>query len=375
MPPQRLFGTEISGNTRKKPHLTPQERTRIIAKHEAGASLAELATEFSRSKSTIHDTIKRFSLYQTTSDLPRSGRPPRLSSRIKKIIYRKARAAPKIEYSELAKEGVVVNANGTTSKPPCRRTLYQVLKVEGLTNHRCKKRPKLNAGHAAKRLQFARQYRQFAWGRRTLKFSDECSIQKGAGANQEWCFRFPWEKWKKEMISESSTSRKPAQMVWGAIWVDERGRARRSKLVIMERDSDAPRGGYSAKSYIEALTKGLLPHWRRSQLFMQDRAGIHRARVVRSFLQQHYIKTIDWPPYSPDLNLIEHLWWALKKRMYKHYPQYNNLSQAEEEWEGFVEALQECWRSIPSKLIKHLIMSMPQRLHACRRARGWQTKY
>jgi transposase len=125
----------------------------------------------------------------------------------------------------------------------------------------------------------------------------------------------------------------------------------------MERDSDALHGGYSAKSYIEALTKGQLLYWRRSQLFMQDGAGTHCARVVRSFLQQHHIKTIDWPPYSPDLNLIEHLWWALKKRMYKHYPQYNNLSQAEGEWEGFVEALQECWRSIPSKLIKRLIMS------------------
>jgi hypothetical protein len=37
--------------------------------------------------------------------------------------------------------------------------------------------------------------------------------------------------------------------------------------------------------------------------------------------------------------------------------------------------LKECWRSIPGKLIKQLIMSMPQRLGACRRARGWQTKY
>jgi hypothetical protein len=51
-------------------------------------------------------------------------------------------------------------------------------------------------------------------------------------------------------------------------------------LVIIERDSDAPRRGYSAQSYIEALTKGLLPHWRRSHLFMQDGAGIHRARVI-----------------------------------------------------------------------------------------------
>jgi IS30 family transposase len=63
MPQPRSFGTKISGNARKKPYLTPQERTRIIAKHKAGALLAELATEFSRSKSTMHDTIKRYSLY------------------------------------------------------------------------------------------------------------------------------------------------------------------------------------------------------------------------------------------------------------------------------------------------------------------------
>jgi hypothetical protein len=119
-------------------------------------------------------------------------------------------------------------------------------------------------------------------------------------------------------------------------------------MVIMERDSNAPRSGYSAQSYMEALTKGLLPYWRRSHLFMQDGAGIHRARVIKSFFQQ---------------------------RMHKHYPQYNNLSQAEKEWEGFCEALKSCWRSILSSLIKRLIMSMPWRLEACRNARGWQTKY
>jgi transposase len=260
MPPQHAFSAEISGNARKNPHLTPYERTRIIAKHEAGASLAELASEFECSKFTIHDTIKRYLLHQTTSDLPRSGRPPGVSSYTKKILYRKARVAPKIEYSELAKDGVIVNADGTTTKPPSHSTLYCALKRKGLTNFCCKKRPKLNRGHAAKRLNFAREYRHFAWGQRILKFSDECSVQKGSGANQEWCFRFPWEKWKKEMITESTNSRKPAQMVWGSIWVDERGRARRSNLVIMERDSDALRGGYSAQSYMEALTKGLLPH-------------------------------------------------------------------------------------------------------------------
>jgi hypothetical protein len=55
-------------------------------------------------------------------------------------------------------------------------------------------------------------------------------------------------------------------MVWACVWLDERGRLRRSKLVIIECDSDAKKRGYSAKSYMEALTKGLLPHYRRTKL-------------------------------------------------------------------------------------------------------------
>jgi transposase len=99
----------------------------------------------------------------------------------------------------------------------------------------------------------------------------------------------------------------------------------------MEHDFNAKKYGYSAKSYMEALNKDLLPHWRCSQLFMQDNAGIHCARSVLAYLQCHRINTIAWPAYSPDLNPIEHLWWQLKKLMYRLYPQFNNFSRAEEE--------------------------------------------
>jgi transposase len=177
------------------------------------------------------------------------------------------------------------------------------------------------------------------------------------------------------MITEAPTGGKPAQMVWACVWLDGRGRARRSNLVIMKRDPNAQKRGYSSQSYIEALTKGLLPHYRRSQLFMQDNALIHTSRVVRGFHARYHITCIKWPAYSPDLNPIEHLWFHLKRRMEKFYPQYSNMSVAEEEWDGFCSALKECWRSIPASLIRRLILSMPRRLAACRRARGWQTKY
>jgi transposase len=186
---------------------------------------------------------------------------------------------------------------------------------------------------------------------------------------------YPEEKWDTRMITQLSTSRPPAQMVWGSIWLDQRGRPRRSPLIIMERDPDAPRNGYTAKSYIKALRQGLLPHYRRGQLFQQDNARIHTAAATRAFLARHGIRTINWPPYSPDLNPIEHMWWHLKKLLHKHYPEFNNFSRAEEEWDRFCEALKECWRAIPSRLIKQLIMSMPARIRACQRSRGWHTKY
>jgi hypothetical protein len=91
------------------------------------------------------------------------------------------------------------------------------------------------------------------------------------------------------MISEVGTSRKPAQIVWASIWVDEIGCARKSDLVIMDCDFNTPKHGHSSQSYLEALRKDLLPYWRCTQLFMQDNARIHTSRVVQQFLTDYYI--------------------------------------------------------------------------------------
>ena len=82
-------------------------------------------------------------------------------------------------------------------------------------------------------------------------------------------------------------------MVWASIWLDERGRVRRSPLVIMERDPNAARTGYSANSYIEALEEGLLRNYHPGERFMQDNARIHTAKKTVDFLEDHGIWTVD----------------------------------------------------------------------------------
>jgi hypothetical protein len=98
----------------------------------------------------------------TTQKKPCSSRPHILLLHQKKIIYRKVRAAPKIEYSELAKVGAFVNADVISLKPPSHSTLYQALKRHSLSNFRCKVRPKLSSVHARKQREFCKTYCNFS---------------------------------------------------------------------------------------------------------------------------------------------------------------------------------------------------------------------
>ena len=91
-------------------------------------------------------------------------------------------------------------------------------------------------------------------------------------------------------------------MAWGAIY-----RTGRSPIIIMERDEQSARKGFTAQSYQKALSEGLLPIFNGTRLFQQDNAKIHVCASTAHWLSERAIIQIKWPAHSPDLNPIEHV--------------------------------------------------------------------
>jgi hypothetical protein len=111
--------------------------------------------------------------------------------------------------------------------------------------------------------------------------------------------------------------------------------------------------------------------------FIQDNASIHTAGKVKQWFLDHGIKQLkDWPSYSPDLNPIEHIWWALKTRCYEMFPEEaSNKSESEYTRQRLESCLQAAWDTLDQSLFDTLGASIVDRIKAVIKAKGWHTKY
>lgn len=89
-------------------------------------------------------------------------------------------------------------------------------------------------------------------------------------------------------------------------------------------------GHTTSEVFMAWLDKVLLPIWNENDILIMDNAGWHKTKRVISFLENNKIKYIFQPPYSPDLNPIEHYWANMKREI-------RNL---ENKFEDFYERLE-----------------------------------
>lgn len=342
--------------------LTTFQEGQIAGMRQAGLSFGQIAKGLKLTKSTVHKAIVRLRKQGENEKTERRGRPALLTSRDVRSIKRYVHKFPRATYREIRQ---------ALSLAVCDRTIRRCLQEEGIRKWIAKRRPLLKPPDAAKRLSWCRARRNWTveqW--RRVIFSDECAIQVGSGARPQWVFRTSKDKWDPRKVHPKPRGRSLSIMVWAAI-----NFSGKSRLIVMERDDDSGKGGFSSRSYQDALEEGLLPFIRNGDTFMQDNAPIHRARATLDWLSAHRIEVLDWPPYSPDLNPIENVWSALKWKLTRTNRPEIPPGTAEEVRATLKAAIWSAWDDLSADLIEEIADSMKKRVECVIKNEGWYTPY
>ena len=91
------------------------------------------------------------------------------------------------------------------------------------------------------------------------------------------------------------------------------------------------------------------------RIFQQDNATPHKCSGVFSYLRRKNVDFIDnWPPYSPDLNMVELVWPLLNTRVSEQHPTG---------WESLRTSIHSAWDSIKQEEINDLCLGFQSRVH------------
>ncbi|CAH1960067.1 unnamed protein product [Acanthoscelides obtectus] len=193
----------------------------------------------------------------------------------------------------------------------------------------------------------------------SIVFSDESRFCLGMHDGRARVRRRRGERRNPQFFVERHVHHTVGVMVWGAIAYGSR-----SPLIFI-------RGNMNVQRYIhEVLEPHLLPYLATlaDPTFQQDNARPHVARVTIDFFQHNDVTLLPWPPRSPDLSPIEHVWDMMGRRLL-------NLQRPPQTLEALREELVVAWNEIPQEDIDHLIRSMPTRVGECVAHQGASTHY
>ena len=158
--------------------------------------------------STIHSTCKQEAIRVNNQSQLRSGRPHQLTETQRDQIYDTImHNNPHVSHRDL-----LDSVDNVVKK----RSLQGLLREIGKRKWRRLKRLQLSEAQAAARLAWARHYEHYTeedW--KKIKWSDECTIERGVGVRPIWTFLRPSEQRAEHDIQEVRASGKGVKkMLW-----------------------------------------------------------------------------------------------------------------------------------------------------------------
>jgi transposase len=330
------------------PQISRQIKELIIKMHRQGKSQRFIAQNFEISRGAVRGIVKKFLKYGTIENMKKSGRPNKTSIREQKKLCNISISNPFYSASQLHK-------NWHPSSNVSLSTVKRILRKYKLFGRVAAQKPLLTKRHINARFLWCKTYQHWCmadW--RKVIFSDECRIELFPSTRR--MVRRPVKaRYRKEFTSNTKHCGGSGLMLYGAIKSSgQRCLVRCQKSV-------------NSQEYIQVLQTGLLPMYNINDYLIQDSAPCHTSKTTQDFLEKKGVCVIsDFPPVSPDINIIENMWSLLKNRVACH-----SVKTLNELW----AVCENEWQDIPNDTVQKLYDSIPSRIQAILKSKGHSTKY
>lgn len=240
-------------------------------------------------------------------------------------------------------------------------TIKRALRKLQLFRKPCRKRQILSAKHRRARLAWTRNRRGLNmdyWQK--VIFSDECKVKIGEDG-RIWVWSRSGEGYRPDLYGEEPKSPKLSVMIWGCISYNGVG------TIYLTQDN------INAAHYRQIIDDKLWPVISKefpagNCVFQQDNCSIHTAHLIKDYFKNEGISLLPWPAKSPDLNIIENLWFILKQKIKRNIVHIRTLSDLE-------YVIIKCWREISLVYVRNLYKSIPRRLRSVQINKGHLTRY
>ncbi|UYV65084.1 hypothetical protein LAZ67_3003069 [Cordylochernes scorpioides] len=326
-------------------------RGMVIGLKRAGWSIRQIAADTHLDTSTVHRLWRRWLEQGNVAIYRNAGATRVTSARVDRRILRQAVAAPQATCT-----AILQHVQDTLDHSISTRTISRRLVANGLHSCRPLRRLPLTPPNRRQRLEWCRARSTWMTEWHRVVFSDESRFCLSSDSRRVRVWRRRGERSNPAAIVERPTVRQRGIMVWGAIAYDSR-----STLLRIQ-------GTMTAQRYVDDVLRPVtLPYLQGvpNALYQQDNARPHTARISQQALQE--VQMLPWPPYSPDLSPIEHVWDIIGRR-------FHALPQPRSEDELW-QMVEREWRAIPQDAIRTLIDSLPRRVAACIAVRSDESRF
>lgn len=333
--------------------IMSNNRNLIISLYQLGKRNCEIARTIGIAPETVSRCVKRFIELGNDGVRPHVGRKRTVNiSKNRQIISKRVKRNPARSMRKIARETGI-------NRESVRRIAKYELKLKP---YKLKKCQLLTDANKIIRLERCRALLRRAGGNRweNILFTDEKIFTLEQAHNHQndriWSTSAPGP-------SSAVEHRQYPQsvMVWAGICASGK-----TPLVFVDQGVKINQQVYQRDILLDVVLPWSQQHFGDTEwTFQQDSAPAHRAKMVQEWCRAHFpqfIKSTEWPPYSPDLNPMDYsIWSILEARVCA--VRHQNL-------ESLRRALLREWDKITVSELRRVAFNFVSRLRLCIREKG-----